>query len=181
MCRRVACRRIPRRRRNSWTSCVGEFLKRRARIFYRARHALSRRGLVPPRQTPFRPDPFKGDGNALLLAASSSLRGLTSAVRLLANEAEKCGGDWREAITFVRNMAPTIWQRLPRDTQPLERADSDADRARSEGRAARSEVSFLPSRRLTRGLSYRCSIMISPPRMPAHRLAWLPACDRAER
>ena len=39
--------------------------------------------------------------------------GLTSSVRLLANEAEKMGGDWREAITFVRNMAPTIWQRLP--------------------------------------------------------------------
>lgn len=76
-------------------------------------HALSRHGLVPPRQTPFRPDAFKGDGNALLLAASTSLRGLTSSVRLLANEAEKMGGDWREAITFVRNMAPTIWQRLP--------------------------------------------------------------------
>lgn len=79
-------------------------------------HALSRHGLVPPRQTPFRPEAFKGDGNALLLAASRSLRGLTSAVRLLATEAEKCGGDWREAITFVRNMAPTIWQRMtPRD------------------------------------------------------------------
>jgi uncharacterized NAD(P)/FAD-binding protein YdhS len=76
-------------------------------------HALSRHGLVPPRQTAFRPDAFKGDGNALLLAASTSLRGLTSSVRLLANEAEKVGGDWREAITFVRNMAPTIWQRLP--------------------------------------------------------------------
>lgn len=76
-------------------------------------HALSRHGLVPPRQTPFRPDAFKGDGNGLLLAASTSLRGLTNSVRLLANEAEKMGGDWREAITFVRNMAPTIWQRLP--------------------------------------------------------------------
>jgi uncharacterized NAD(P)/FAD-binding protein YdhS len=76
-------------------------------------HALSRHGLVPPRQTAFRPDAFKGDGNALLLAASTSLRGLTRSVRLLANEAEKMGGDWREAITFVRNMAPTIWQRLP--------------------------------------------------------------------
>jgi uncharacterized NAD(P)/FAD-binding protein YdhS len=76
-------------------------------------HALSRHGLVPPRQTPFRPDAFKGDGNALLLAASTSLRRLTSSVRLLANEAEQMGGDWREAITFVRNMAPTIWQRLP--------------------------------------------------------------------
>lgn len=79
-------------------------------------HALSRHGLVPPRQTPFRPEAFRGDGNALLLAASTSLRGLTGAVRLLATEAEKCGGDWREAITFVRNMAPTIWQRMtPRD------------------------------------------------------------------
>jgi uncharacterized NAD(P)/FAD-binding protein YdhS len=75
-------------------------------------HALSRHGLVPPRQTAFRPDAFKGDGNALLLAASTSLRGLTKSVRLLAREAESVGGDWREAITFVRNMAPTIWQRL---------------------------------------------------------------------
>jgi uncharacterized NAD(P)/FAD-binding protein YdhS len=75
-------------------------------------HALSRHGLVPPRQTPFRPDAFKGDGNALLLAASTSLRGLTSSVRLLAAEAERAGGDWREAVTFVRHMAPTIWQRL---------------------------------------------------------------------
>jgi uncharacterized NAD(P)/FAD-binding protein YdhS len=75
-------------------------------------HALSRHGLVPPRQTAFRPDAFKGDGNALLLAASTSLRGLTKSVRLLAREAESVGGDWREAVTFVRNMAPTIWQRL---------------------------------------------------------------------
>ena len=75
-------------------------------------HALSRHGLVPPRQTAFRPDAFKGDGNALLLAASTSLRGLTKSVRLLAREAESVGGDWREAITFVRNMAPTVWQRL---------------------------------------------------------------------
>jgi uncharacterized NAD(P)/FAD-binding protein YdhS len=75
-------------------------------------HALSRHGLVPPRQTAFRPDAFKGDGNALVLAASRSLRGLTKSVRLLAREAESVGGDWREAITFVRNMAPTIWQRL---------------------------------------------------------------------
>jgi uncharacterized NAD(P)/FAD-binding protein YdhS len=76
-------------------------------------HALSRHGLVPPRQTAFRPDAFKGDGNALLLAAATSLRNLLRTVRLLAREAEASGGDWREAITFVRNMAPTIWQRLP--------------------------------------------------------------------
>jgi uncharacterized NAD(P)/FAD-binding protein YdhS len=75
-------------------------------------HALSRHGLIPPRQTAFRPDAFKGDGNALVLAASTSLRGLTKSIRLLAREAERVGGDWREAVTFVRNMAPTIWQRL---------------------------------------------------------------------
>ena len=51
-------------------------------------HALSRHGLVPPRQTAFRPDAFKGDGNALVLAAWTSLRGLTKSVRLLAREAE---------------------------------------------------------------------------------------------
>jgi uncharacterized NAD(P)/FAD-binding protein YdhS len=75
-------------------------------------HLLSRHGLVPPRQTAFRPDAFKGDGNALRLVAATSLRKLTSTVRLLAREAEAQGGDWREAVTFVRNMAPTIWQRL---------------------------------------------------------------------
>lgn len=73
---------------------------------------LSRHGLIPPQQTAFRPDAFKGDGHSLLLAAATSLRRLTSSVRLLAREAEQCGGDWREAITFVRNMAPTLWQRL---------------------------------------------------------------------
>jgi uncharacterized NAD(P)/FAD-binding protein YdhS len=76
-------------------------------------HALSRHGLVPPRQTPFRPEAFKGDGHAVLLAASASLQRLTEVVRLLAESAEQDGGDWREAITFVRNLAPTLWQRLP--------------------------------------------------------------------
>jgi uncharacterized NAD(P)/FAD-binding protein YdhS len=76
-------------------------------------HALSRHGLVPPRQTAFRPDAFKGDGHAVLLAASASLQRLTEVVRLLADSAEQEGGDWREAITFVRNLAPTLWQRLP--------------------------------------------------------------------
>lgn len=75
-------------------------------------HALSRHGLVPPRQTAFRPDAFKGDGNILMLAASSSLRGLLRTARILAKEAEQQGGDWREAVTFVRNMAPLLWERL---------------------------------------------------------------------
>jgi uncharacterized NAD(P)/FAD-binding protein YdhS len=76
-------------------------------------HCLSRRGIIPPRQTAFRPDAFRGDGEAVLLGAAPSLRRIVRAVRILAEEAERAGGDWREAITFVRNMAPTLWQRLP--------------------------------------------------------------------
>lgn len=74
-------------------------------------HLLSRHGLIPPRQTAFRPDGFRGDG-AALVAAATSLRGLTRSVRVLAREAEACGGDWREAITFVRGMAPAVWARM---------------------------------------------------------------------
>ena len=76
-------------------------------------HCLSRRGLIPPRQTAFRPDAFRGDGESVLLGAAPSLRRIVRAVRILAEEAERAGGDWREAITFVRNLAPTLWQRLP--------------------------------------------------------------------
>ncbi len=76
-------------------------------------HCLSRRGIIPPRQTAFRPDAFRGDGESVLLGAAPSLRRIVRAVRILAEEAERAGGDWREAITFVRNMAPTLWQRFP--------------------------------------------------------------------
>ncbi|HZF25370.1 MAG TPA: FAD/NAD(P)-binding protein [Steroidobacteraceae bacterium] len=76
-------------------------------------HVISRHGLVPPAQSSFRPDAFKGDGDMLLLAASASMRRLLRVARVLAREAESLGGDWREAVTFVRKMAPTLWQRLP--------------------------------------------------------------------
>lgn len=81
-------------------------------------HAISRHGLVPPVQTAFRPDGFKGDGNGLLLSTASSLRSLVRLTRILAREAETSSGDWREAVTFVRNQAPQLWQRLSeRDRQ----------------------------------------------------------------
>jgi uncharacterized NAD(P)/FAD-binding protein YdhS len=76
-------------------------------------HCISRRGIIPPRQTAFRPDAFRGDGESVLLGAAPSLRRIVRAVRILAEEAERAGGDWREAITLVRNIAPTLWQRLP--------------------------------------------------------------------
>ncbi len=75
-------------------------------------HAISRRGLVPPSQTAFRHAGCDDDGVALVRAASLSARRLFRAVRDLADEVQRHGGDWREAITCVRNFAPTIWQRL---------------------------------------------------------------------
>jgi uncharacterized NAD(P)/FAD-binding protein YdhS len=76
-------------------------------------HVISRHGLIPPSQSSFRADAFKGDGSMLLLAASASTRRLVRVTRVLAREAESLGGDWREAVTFVRQVAPTLWQRLP--------------------------------------------------------------------
>lgn len=76
-------------------------------------HVISRHGLIPPSQSSFRPDAFKGDGGMLLLAASASMRRMLRVTRVLAREAQSLGGDWREAVTFVRKMAPTLWQRLP--------------------------------------------------------------------
>ena len=78
-------------------------------------HAVSRHGLVPPRQTAFRPDALRADGEAVLLAAAPSTRRLVSAVRELVADAELAGGDWREAVSFVRKVAPTVWQRMPAD------------------------------------------------------------------
>jgi uncharacterized NAD(P)/FAD-binding protein YdhS len=76
-------------------------------------HAISRRGLVPPSQTAFRHAGCDDGGVALLRAASSSARRLFRAVRELTDDVQRRGGDWREAITCVRNFAPAIWQRLP--------------------------------------------------------------------
>jgi uncharacterized NAD(P)/FAD-binding protein YdhS len=77
-------------------------------------HAISRHGLIPPSQTSFRVRESRcdGDSGALLRAASVSARRLLRAVRELAQSEERDGGDWREAVTFVRNLAPALWQRL---------------------------------------------------------------------
>jgi uncharacterized NAD(P)/FAD-binding protein YdhS len=77
-------------------------------------HALSRHGLIPPSQTAFRfsAAQCEGDGGTLLRAASTSARSLLRAVRELARGLEAQGSDWREAVTFVRNLAPALWQRL---------------------------------------------------------------------
>jgi len=76
-------------------------------------HTLSRHGLVPPPQTAFRHLYYELDAAPLKQAAAGSMRGLWRAVRSLSDDIELRGGDWREAIAFVRNLAPALWQQLP--------------------------------------------------------------------
>ena len=76
-------------------------------------HAISRHGLVPPSQTAFRHAPCEGDSGALLREASFSVRRLMRSIRRLADNTQRQGGDWREAVTFVRSIAPALWGRLP--------------------------------------------------------------------
>jgi len=76
-------------------------------------HAMSRHGLIPPSQTQFSQNTCQADTTSMLRAASFSALTLLRSVRELAEETERRGGDWRETITFIRNIAPQIWQRLP--------------------------------------------------------------------
>jgi uncharacterized NAD(P)/FAD-binding protein YdhS len=75
-------------------------------------HTISRRGLLPKTQTTFQTDAMRGSGETLLSAAHS-LRKLLRACRGLACDVERLGGDWREVITFIRGLAPLLWQRMP--------------------------------------------------------------------
>jgi len=77
-------------------------------------HAISRHGLLPLSQTPFsHGSPTESDGTLLLREASFSARKLVRAVRDLARKSQTKSGDWREVITFVRGIAPSLWKRLP--------------------------------------------------------------------
>lgn len=79
-------------------------------------HTISRRGLVPQTQTPFHSSSTCGKDEELL-AKSHSIRSLLKASRDLARKVENAGGDWREAVTFIRTLAPQIWRRLPAPEQ----------------------------------------------------------------
>jgi len=74
-------------------------------------HALSRHGLLPLPQTPF-PQLEDCDGAPLVSAASVSLLHLFRAIRALSDQVQRGNGDWREVIALVRDLAPTLWQRL---------------------------------------------------------------------
>jgi len=75
-------------------------------------HTISRRGLMPKTQTTFHVGAMRGSAETLLSAAHS-LRKLLRACRDFALEVEKLGGDWREAITFIRGLVPALWRRMP--------------------------------------------------------------------
>jgi uncharacterized NAD(P)/FAD-binding protein YdhS len=72
---------------------------------------ISRHGLTPLPQSQFHAAAPHGNLEAAL-AGVSSIRQLLSIVREFSGEAAKGGGDWREVITSVRNVAPRLWQRL---------------------------------------------------------------------
>ena len=74
-------------------------------------HAISRHGLVPARQTTFRPADG-GDGAALVDAARVSLLRLFRAFRALAVQVERSTGDWRGAIALLRDLTPRLWRNL---------------------------------------------------------------------
>jgi uncharacterized NAD(P)/FAD-binding protein YdhS len=74
--------------------------------------AVSRRGLLPRVQAAPPPTPRRLDSGALLQAAGRSARALSRQVRALAQEVQLQGGDWREAITHVRELTPALWQQL---------------------------------------------------------------------
>jgi uncharacterized NAD(P)/FAD-binding protein YdhS len=76
-------------------------------------YAISRHGLVPPSQSPLGHEPIELETRPLMEAASFSTRALFHAVRDLADDLVRRGGDWREVINHIRNLAPQLWQRLP--------------------------------------------------------------------
>jgi uncharacterized NAD(P)/FAD-binding protein YdhS len=75
-------------------------------------HAISRHGLLPRPQTVFRAGSVRGNGEQLLDCAHS-LRRLLAASRAMVREVEEMGGDWREALAYLRYHAPALWRRLP--------------------------------------------------------------------
>jgi uncharacterized NAD(P)/FAD-binding protein YdhS len=79
-------------------------------------HTISRRGLLPQVQTVFQPCSACGNAEELL-AQAHSIRSLLRTSRELARKVEGLGGDWREVVTFIRSIAPKIWQKLPASEQ----------------------------------------------------------------
>jgi uncharacterized NAD(P)/FAD-binding protein YdhS len=76
-------------------------------------HAISRHGHLPSSQTAFRHTQTDAGGGELFRSAAHSTRELFGNIRHLAESAGERGGDWREIVTLVRNVAPALWERMP--------------------------------------------------------------------
>ena len=77
-------------------------------------HAISRHGLLPTPQTAFTAlGHDRSEAAPFLDTVSTSVSRLFREVRKLASSTEARGGDWRESIAFVRELAPGLWTRLP--------------------------------------------------------------------
>jgi len=75
--------------------------------------ALSRHGLLPASQrSPQDAAVLDAKLDLCGLLAARSLRQLVAAVRVLAQEVQEQGGDWREAITRTRECVPALWHNL---------------------------------------------------------------------
>lgn len=73
--------------------------------------AISRRGLLPPRQTTGTHG--AGDDQTVVrLAAARPVRELLHVARLLAREFDARGADWRGIVNAIREQAPEIWHSL---------------------------------------------------------------------
>jgi len=75
-------------------------------------YSISRRGLLPQPQSEFGSISLDEVTDRIMSCAQSAGE-LTGAVRRLARHVQSRGGDWREAITFMRTLAPRIWAELP--------------------------------------------------------------------
>ncbi len=74
--------------------------------------AISRHGLLPRVQRATFQPVLASRVDLRNELTRPSARGLLSAVRTLIGTVENDGGDWREAITRVREVAPLLWQGL---------------------------------------------------------------------
>jgi uncharacterized NAD(P)/FAD-binding protein YdhS len=76
-------------------------------------HALSRHGLLPTVQSAASPaDGVPVDLAPLLAEPHLSLHRLSRRIRTLVRERATQGADWRPVIAALREVAPTIWERL---------------------------------------------------------------------
>ncbi len=72
--------------------------------------ALSRHGLLPTAQTVAFDAVLEPEVDLRRRLARPTARQMLRAVRLLVQTVQQRGGDWREAITRVREVAPLLWQ-----------------------------------------------------------------------